>query len=526
MSEIESVSELEDSLSPGAPNIVFIVTAVCLFSITNLFTMDDPGLGWHLRYADRMWETGGFLHTEEFSSPSLGKPLKTYAWFGDIVMRLCHAWAGMNGIGVLTALTFALMGRILLARMIREQIPWMWALFWTFFAFVAIMPSFTARPNMFTFVGLAITVAVCERFHSGAISRKQTLWLLPLFLCWTNAHSGFLSGTLVLVVTYFSECMLSVFGSAESCQAARKRVAWWTGLGTALFLTTLVNPYGIGLYTHLLSVMSDPSVQRASTTEWMPPDFSDKGWYFLEAMVLLLPLLAVVSRRKPSIVTLAICLVFLHFALTGRRYTTLWCMIAAPTLASMSCATPWFVSIQKRIAQFTSSKFRAKFINGPHLATPIPSILFAIVFLFGSRWLPPVSGHNPHKMPVMALNKLLEIQHGERVFHSANWGGYLTWNGWDLKPRFLTWIDDRNDVYGSEHLSDYRSIISAAAGWEDKLDGHRIDILCLPLEAALVEYVRRDTRWKEIYADEMAVIFRRKEPYADSIKSDKKQLPD
>ena len=88
-----------------------------------------------------------------------------------------------------------------------------------------------------------------------------------------------------------------------------------------------------------------------------------------------------------------------------------------------------------------------------------------------SSWCPLAGPSRPvHQdlMPSEALDRLLAIYRGERVFHSANWGGYLTWHGWDLKPRFKTWIDDRLDVHGREHTDSYRSLLGAPPDWEWK----------------------------------------------------------
>ena len=126
-----------------------------------------------------------------------------------------------------------------------------------------------------------------------------------------------------------------------------------------------------------------------------------------------------------------------------------------------------------------------------------------------------MSAHDQTNMPTVALGKLLEVYQGERVFHSINWGGYLTWHGRDLQPRFMNWIDDRLDVHGPEQLADYRSIMKADVGWDEKLDAHGIDLLCLPTDARLIGYVREHPRWTEIYSDRQAVIYRRKRTPAD-----------
>ncbi|NIP85351.1 MAG: hypothetical protein GTO03_07235 [Planctomycetales bacterium] len=43
---------------------------------------DDPGLGWHLRIADQMAHSGGFLHREVFCAASEGRLWGTYSWLG------------------------------------------------------------------------------------------------------------------------------------------------------------------------------------------------------------------------------------------------------------------------------------------------------------------------------------------------------------------------------------------------------------------------------------------------------------
>ncbi len=141
--------------------------------------------------------------------------------------------------------------------MVSDGVPWLGAVAWTLLAAQASRVGWTARPNMYTFVGLALTVVICERFHRGAISRRQTLWLIPLFFLWANMHSGFLAGALVLAVTYLVELSLSCCAPEQAVrEAARSRLRWLTGLGLILFVVTLVNPYGLGLYMWTISALA------------------------------------------------------------------------------------------------------------------------------------------------------------------------------------------------------------------------------------------------------------------------------
>src|SRR6185369_11989162 len=96
--------------------------------------------------------------------------------------------------------------------------------------------------------------------------------------------------------------------------------------------------------------------------------------------------------------------------------------------------------------------------------------------------------------------------------HDVNWGGYLTWYGRGLTPPFLTWIDDRLDVHGQEQLAEYRSIVNGRYGWDAKLQAHGINLVCVPVQALLVDSIQHDPHWAEVYSDKEAVIYRRRAP--------------
>ena len=60
----------------------------------------------------------------------------TRGWLGDIVLRACYGWGGLNGLAMLAALCIALTLRLLYTRMTSEGVNWIlaafWALLWTF----------------------------------------------------------------------------------------------------------------------------------------------------------------------------------------------------------------------------------------------------------------------------------------------------------------------------------------------------------------------------------------------------------
>lgn len=471
--------------------------------------MDDPGLGWHLRIADLMRENRGFIYQEQLCYPTEGQPWVTQAWLGDILLRLIYGWGGLNGLAVLAAFCIALTLRLLYTRMTREGVNWLVAALWSFLAALGTSPAWAARPNLFTLPALVLVTGICERFQSGAISTRGTLWLLPIFLLWPNLHGGFLAGIIVLVITYLVACA-SAFGSfdSEERRVARRQLSWWTILGAGLFGMTLVNPYGLGLYRWNLKLVTDPFIQTMSTTEWFPPNFTGPGWFRIELLLLLFPSLAALSRRRISLLSLALGVTWMHFALTTARYSPLWVLVVVPTLAVLCIQIPWLESATGSVSSRLTADAQDWLARTPRRSPCFISGLFAGFLLFVSPWMGNLAGHNQDLIPSRSLDRLLEIYRGERVFHLANWGGYLTWHGWNLKPRFKTWIDDRLDTHGYKHTENYRTILNASPEWEKLLRQYAVDLICIPPDVPLANHARESPGWRLIYEDRKVVIFR------------------
>ena len=91
----------------GFADVLFIYFTLTILQHAGTGMMDDPGLGWHLRVADLMWERRGFLYQEQLCYPNEGQPWITQAWLGDIVLRLAYGWGGLNGLAILAAVCVA-----------------------------------------------------------------------------------------------------------------------------------------------------------------------------------------------------------------------------------------------------------------------------------------------------------------------------------------------------------------------------------------------------------------------------------
>jgi hypothetical protein len=494
---------------------VFLVVALVVLRGAGQGMLDDPGLGWHLRNIDAMLARGGWLTEDPFTQPGQGgaRPWYTNQWLGELPLWLGWRWAGLEGIAVVTALVVALVARVLYRMLLRDGLPWAVALVWTALAAVSTSCSWSARPNVFSILFVLITARVCERYHAGRLARRATLWLVPLFAVWANVHGGFLAGLVVLGATLLLECGAAALATdAEARTAARRRAGHLALLVAGAFLATLANPYGLSLYRWVFQLLGEPYFMDLHQ-EWRSPDFHGKGAMRFELLMLLFPLVLALSARRPNAVELGLALLWLHLALTGFRYVALWVVIAAPLLARCSVAIPWLRAQAERLKLSAEGGLFTKRLAP---AGWLWSVLFALGLLAAARGLEGrLARHKPEIIAAPALDRFLEIhaewrrEHGRRpvVFHSYDWGGYLTWHGW---PGVLNAIDDRNEVQGKEHIQDYFAVLKTDPGWEEKLDRAGVELVCVESGAPLTHRLAEKRGWRELYRDRYAVIFSRR----------------
>jgi hypothetical protein len=219
--------------------------------------------------------------------------------------------------------------------------------------------------------------------------------------------------------------------------------------------------------------------------EWKSPDFHSSESQSFLLPILLFPVVLAVSRQRPSPVALVLAILWLHMAFHGVRFVALWIGVAIPLMARAGRELPW---LEKAIGRLQLSDDLAQALAPKHRPAFAGALLASLGLLVWGRWGAPFAYHSPQVVPAAALDRLIELADGEPVFHNYTWGGYLTWHGWSPtgsrngKKSFRTWIDDRNELYGNDHILEYLSVLDARPGWEDTLRRHRIHWVCVPAD--------------------------------------------
>jgi len=504
---------------PGVGDAVFLAMGLVVLSASRGGTLNDPGLGWHVRNIDAMIAAGGWLTSDPFSGPRQGQLYYTNQWLGDLVLWLGDRWAGTNGIAVVCALCLAFAYRCLFGMLSADGVPWPVALMWTWLAAMGSYIAWLARPNLFTLLFVLLTARLCERYHDERCARRALLWLLPMFAVWANTHGGFVAGLMVLGIAIVVEAAVGVLGmEAAERIAARQRAVTLLAVAAGAGLCTLLNPYGWRVYPWIFQLLGNPFFMNFHF-EWQSPDFHEPGAFRFELLVLLFPALLALSRARPNLVGLGLSLAWLHLALNGRRYEPMWVIVVVPTLARASIEIPWLLVRFERLQ--LSPELRT-FLGPARRPAGTGALLGALCLLGWARWGGEFSFIDPGMIPAPALDRLVEmrtahVDKGEpnEIFHEYNWGGYLTWRGW---PGLRVWIDDRNEVQGREHIQEHLELMGAPPDWESSLQRHRIGWVALqrqrqmPELSPLGQQLRKSPHWKVVYQDGDAIIFHRVAP--------------
>lgn len=482
---------------------LFLIMVLGVIQTSRTGMLDDPGLGWHLRNIDAMWDQGGWLRLDPFSGPGEGKAWLANQWLGDLLYWGGDWLGGMEGIAAVTTLVLAFTFRGLFCMLLADGVAWPAAVGWTFLAAMGTRWSWVARPNIFTLLFLLWTARLCDEYHRGACTRRKMLWLLPLFTVWANTHAGFVAGLITLGATTLIEGALFIGAlRPETRQAAGTRCRFLLLLDAAVFLCTLINPYGYYIYPWNFQLLGDKFFMNLHE-EWLSPDFHTGGAWLFEILILLFPAVLAVSRRKLEAVGVGLAIVWLHFAFSAYRFVALYALVVVPLLARYSLAIPWLRVQLGRVK--ISGDLRPLLFAAPRIGHYTGSIVISIGLLAWAHWTDGYSHHGP-KVACQALNRLLREDHARRAttFHDYGWGGYLIWHGW---PNIKTWIDDRNEIYSREHIEDYFAISRAEDGWERKLKQQDIKFVCIPIGIPLARRLAENKGWREIHRDDRAVIF-------------------
>ncbi len=503
---------------PSMADFAFLMPLIFLFCRMDggKTLLGDCDTGWHIRTGEWIMSAHRVPSQDLFSYSKPGQPWFAWEWLTDVLWAWLHAHGGLAAIvlfsSILLALTFSLLFRLAS----RNANPLV-ALVIVMIGAAASSLHWLARPHLFTMLFTTVFCAALERVRAGRdrLAGTPVLVLLPVAtILWTNLHGGFFVGVLLVGAYAAGEALRAAISAEREVRSSAWRAARKYALCAAgCMAASLVNPYGYRLHEHVFEYLLDP-FQRQYIVEFLSLNFHHPLAIFFEALLLAGVAAAVwFAAHRRFIETIAI-LVWAHVALLAARNIPIFAIVVAAPLAEAAsrgfewlpgspCAG-WLRRAAARFNAVTAELAETESIPRWRLASVFGAAMLAAL-LFAPN--PPKrfrSEFDPASFPAGAVDAL-RAQPAARIFAYDQWGDYLIYR---LYPRTRVLIDGRSDFYGADFEKKVMSVENVKYDWQQTLNKLGVDTVLLSPSAPLCGALKESSRWRLVYDDGVALVFR------------------
>jgi hypothetical protein len=468
---------------------------VQLFNIGLRETL-DPDMWWHLRTGEFIWQHG-IPHHDVFSFTVLDHEWVTHEWLSEALMWPVYQIGGLPGLSVafaaLAALAFWLVYKC------SEGRPYLAGLVVILVSFAA-SPSFGVRPQIFDLVMTAVFVRQLEAFTDCKLTRG--LLSLPLLtIAWVNLHGGYLLGVVLLATYALGGGLQRLFGNSADGTPAWSDVRWLAIVAALCFGAALVNPNGWHLWAYPFGTLGSPVMQQ-NIAEWRSPDFHQYAYWPFAVLVGLGVIGWLVAPGRPCCTDVLLFLGSAAAGLMSVRHIAVFGVVATPVIAR---------SLAKAL-RGTRTYVALTGQSGPNLLSRRKAQLNWAILVAGALsagvWDAAKLAKNDAAIaqayPVAAVGFLdREGLAPRRGYNPYVWGGYLIWR------RIPVFVDGRADVYGDEFLSYYLKTFRLTDDWRKPLEDFNVSYVLVERSNPLGTLLTASGQWHEVYADEVARVFRR-----------------
>lgn len=463
--------------------------------LTSLHPGPDSDIWWHLRAGADLLAGRAGTFVEAWSFTAAGNVWVNHEWLAELILALVERTGGGTLVVGLVALASLVTGLLMARAAAREKIPLALTGAWLAMIPLVMGDRLVARPQLFTYLLLALTL---ERF--GAAQRGQaSLWILPAIqMLWTNLHGPVIGlGVMTLLLA----------GGGPVGKNERER--WWV-LG-AVILASMIHPAGPRALLDYLGHLAAGGLYRQMVQEWQPILSSTQqhlpermATVILATMVALVTVRTFVQRRADNRWGVALLLMGLvagpFMAARNRDLLAIGALPALALLISPGLSPSWTI------------RFLARTL-GPTVA------LVALFLLINGRggyacvW-PPRPVLDTTGFPIDATEFLRQEVPSNRghILNSYDFGGWLVH---ELDPAWKIFVDGRYFVYGEPIVQEYLSLRDAAPGTRERLEARQADWLFLRYPGAdgyqaLARVARSWPEWALVHWDDQALVYARR----------------
>jgi hypothetical protein len=446
--------------------------------------MSAVDLAYQIRAGQLILQSGAVLRTDPFTFTVGGQPWLDQQWLAQVWLALVFDAGGWALVAIVHAVLAGLAFGLLLAALRARGLAARPSALLTLLAFVVCLASLAMRPQLGGIVLFALLLFLLAR-------GGRTVWLAPLVvLAWANVHGSFVLGPFAIGLAWLERVWPRPRSLAPITSPASVELV---AVGLLAILATLVNPWGGGVWSYALGLVSNPAVSRL-VTEWQRTSpFTYAGFMFYASLVAA----AAIAWRRRAHLSPAAALGLAGFAILGAyaERGTAWWAFAAPWLLA-----PALASLPADI----------RIVDRPRRAN---TFLAALVAALGVAVLPwpyrPIAGPGLPLLadaPVDLADRLAEATDpATRVLVSQAWA---SWAELDPGSRPV-FVDSRIELFAVAVWDDY---VAIAAGGQEALtllDRWQVDAVLASQagEPGLVRTLSGSPRWQLVVSTGEGAVF-------------------
>ena len=483
----------------------------------------DDDLFWHLASGRYIVTNLSIPSTNVFGHAYPEIKWIPFEWGWEVLMYITYNFTGYNGISIFRTFLVLCIYSLLFSMIIKLKLNFNLSILLLFFSSFSLLPRFTARPHLITYVFLLAVISIIIHVRYLKKDRKY-LYILPLiFLVWGNMHVNGVIGLIVFGIYIFSETAERKWQKKEPSKPRLKdnEFAFCVMIFILSAASLLINPYNIGTYIFEYKLMGLKLLENIN--EWRSPlDTSAMSVYLIIYFFFVaLGMVSIIyGYRKKDLFVISMFCFSVIYSLKAVRFTFDFFILSLIII---------IISLSYLISLFKSQQIKELFDKNKAVSLALSVFLLIIsYFLFNNSVYKSILntpfretgfGINEKYYPSDLIRFIKENKvdpTGSNVFNSLNCGGFLIWNCDGMK----NFIDTRNlndDLY-----NEYKLIDSKAAGFENKLNEHSIDLIIYSLpyctqnarviDRSLISFlIKNNNEWKLIYWDDRSFMFVKKE---------------
>ncbi len=424
-----------------------------------------------------------------------GGPFVVYQWLTEVFFYLAVKAVGPIALVILTSVSFAFAFVVMPMMMLRHGTVSMLSSL----GLVALISTtswthINARPEIFSYALLSLwCLLMLKSDDFEKINIKYVALFAGTTVLWSNLHTGFVTGLVVLLFFCLTSILDTVIGNRK-----RLNLTCLAAFPLSVF-STFLNPFGYKLWLYLPYLFFTPL--NATINELKPVGLASLQNPFAYPFFILVVLFlrsAIHTMRKGLIGRCGTTYLAIGVLAIVAGFSAYRMMIFAAILLAMAIA-----GVQRRLATVEEdiplSKIESK-LRRMGEPTKVRAIGLYVVSIFlgamvvTSAVTPAIpQASKAFQPPFAALDYLKghpQVGHG---LNDPHYGDVMMWRMESCPPLF---IDSRYDIYDYSLVKDYWSMVNCDKQCSELLNRFGIKWVFLPRNTKLIEKLRSDPQWR------------------------------